>query len=487
MKYALYARKSTEGEERQVLSIEAQIAELTEFASKENLEIAASFQEAKTAKEPGRTKFAEMIQLILKGEIQGILAWHPDRLARNSIDGGQLIYLLDTGKLLDLKFPTSWFENTPQGKFMLSIAFGQSKYYVDNLSENIKRGNRQKLRKGLWPSFAPIGYVNNRKTRGIDPDPIKAPLLRKAFTEYAKGNVTLRHIALFLEEQNLASYKGTSLTISSVQRILQYPMYYGAIRFNGEMYEGEQKPIISKAVFDKVQKVMSIRGKKKRKRQHEYRFTGFMVCGSCGCAITAEKQKGHVYYRCTKKKTPCSEKYLREELLINQIEKTIDNMTLRKDWIPLMIAELDKEEQNAITTTAPQIQHYESEIKLIELKLDRLLTLQLEGDLNIEEYRPEKNKLVNQKIGLEQKLTEIRKTGNNWLELFRKFLLDCSQAKKTLEEKDYEGYVSFFKNTGSNGMLKGKIFAAHAPDPWASGAETATFSDWRRGRDSNPR
>src|SRR3989338_5676879 len=128
MKYFIYTRKSTESEDRQVMSLESQLAELKEFAAKEKLEIVASFQEAQTAKEPGRTKFAEMLSFLQSGKADGILSWHPDRLARNSIDGGQIVYLLDTGKIKDLKFPTFWFENTPQGKFMLNIAFGQSKY-----------------------------------------------------------------------------------------------------------------------------------------------------------------------------------------------------------------------------------------------------------------------------------------------------------------------------------------------------------------------
>jgi len=142
IKYFLYTRKSTDEEERQVLSIESQIAELKEFAAKEKLEIVDSFEESKTAKEPGRMVLGGMLKRIENGEAQGILAWHPDRLARNSIDGGKIIYLVDTNKILDLKFPTFWFDATPQGKFMLNIAFGQSKYYIDNLSENVKRGQR---------------------------------------------------------------------------------------------------------------------------------------------------------------------------------------------------------------------------------------------------------------------------------------------------------------------------------------------------------
>jgi len=124
MKYILYARKSTDEDDRQILSIESQMAELKEFAAKEKLEIAASLCEAKTAKEPGRMKFGEMLSLIEQGKADGILSWHPDRLARNPIDGGRIIYMVDTGKIKSLKFPSFWFEDTPQGKFMLNIAFG---------------------------------------------------------------------------------------------------------------------------------------------------------------------------------------------------------------------------------------------------------------------------------------------------------------------------------------------------------------------------
>ena len=148
-KYFLYARKSTDEPDRQILSIEAQITELKEFAERENLNVVENFIESQTAKIPGRPIFNEMIKRIESGEANGILAWHPDRLARNSIDGGLIIYLIDTEKITALKFPTFWFDATPQGKFMLNIAFGQSKYYIDNLSENIKRGHRQKLQNGL--------------------------------------------------------------------------------------------------------------------------------------------------------------------------------------------------------------------------------------------------------------------------------------------------------------------------------------------------
>jgi site-specific DNA recombinase len=180
-KFFVYARKSTDDKDRQVRSIADQLSELQEIAKKENLEIVDIFVEKQTAKMPGRPIFGEMITRLEAGEAQGILAWHPDRLARNSIDGGRVIYLVDTKIILDLKFSTFWFDPTPQGKFMLSIAFSQSKYYVDNLSENIKRGQRNKVKNGIWPQSAPIGYINDNSTKTLFLDEVKAPIYKTSF------------------------------------------------------------------------------------------------------------------------------------------------------------------------------------------------------------------------------------------------------------------------------------------------------------------
>ena len=188
MKFFIYARKSTDDEERQILSIQAQLDELRELARKESLTVSREYIEAQTAKEPGRPVFNDMMQALEKGEAQAILSWHPDRLARNSIDGGRVIYDLDTGKLATLKFPTHWFENTPQGKFMLQIAFGQSKYYVDNLSENIKRGIRKKLRDGIYPNKPPIGYLNDPKTLAIVIDPERGRWSERCLRPTPPGN-----------------------------------------------------------------------------------------------------------------------------------------------------------------------------------------------------------------------------------------------------------------------------------------------------------
>ncbi len=189
--YFIYARKSTDDDQHQLLSIPAQIEELRTFAEKDGLNIVDTVIESKTAKVPGRELFNQMLDRIEKGEAQGILAWHPDRLARNAVDAGRVVDLLDRNILDDLKFPTFWFQNTPQGLFMLSIAFGQSKYYVDSLSENTKRGFRQKVRRGEFPGVAPLGYLNDRVNRKIIIDPKISIVVRELFPDFRKTSILL--------------------------------------------------------------------------------------------------------------------------------------------------------------------------------------------------------------------------------------------------------------------------------------------------------
>ena len=191
-KFFIYARKSTDVEDKQILSIEAQLNELREFSKRDNLEVVEELVEKQSAKIPGRPIFSRMLNEIEKGRADGIISWHPDRLARNSVDGGRIIYLLDTGKLSALKFNTFWFESTPQGKFMLSIAFSQSKYYVDSLSENTRRGLHQKAKNGYMPSVAPIGYINDVRNKSVVLSKKLAPIISEAFEKYSVGDITMK-------------------------------------------------------------------------------------------------------------------------------------------------------------------------------------------------------------------------------------------------------------------------------------------------------
>ena len=468
MKYFIYTRKSTDSEERQILSIESQLSELKEFAAKEKLEIVASLCEAQTAKEPGRKIFGEMLDRICAGEASGILAWHPDRLAKNSIDGGKIIYLLDTGKILDLKFPTFWFDSTPQGKFMLSIAFGQSKYYIDNLSENIKRGHRQKLKNGLWPQMAPLGYLNNKETKQIYLDEGKASLIKKTFEAYASGNHTLKNLQKIINGLGLRGRRDGLLSVSNFQYMLQNPFYYGIIRYNGEFYNGKHEPIITKKLFDECQEAMKRKSKpQKVDGMKFFLYRGFFHCGECGFTITADRKikpsgKSYTYYYCTKKNPNhiCSQNvFTREEKISSQVKTEIQKVSLPDDWAKNMLLELDKEKEQAKKESEVFVQNLQNQKAEIEQKIENLLNLYIEGKwLTIEEYQAKKQKLLNEKLDTEQKIRDFERMGNNWLEPIREMIFEAKQAKILLSQGDNQQILTFLKNVGSNFILKDKKF-----------------------------
>ena len=465
-KYFIYTRKSTDTEDRQVRSLADQLSELKELARKEQLEIIDVFIEKQTAKVPGRPVFAEMLERIEKGEASGILAWHPDRLARNSVDGGKIIYLLDTGIITDLKFPTFWCDPTPQGKFMLSIAFSQSKYYVDNLSENVKRGYRQKLKNGIWPQKAPIGYLNDKKTKMITVDNEKAPLIKKAFETYATGNYTLSALRKSMGELGLTGHKGKELSISNYQYLLKNHLYYGIIYFQGEFFEGKHEPIISKKVYDQVQEVML----NKSKPQHDgglkpYVYRGLFKCAECSCCITIETKKGHNYLRCTKRKGVCSQKYVREEAMTILIKDELKKVSLSDTVADLLISEIEKEKTDDNKISNVQIKKVNDEIIAIDTKLEKLMTAYLENVLTLPEYQETKNKLITEKQVLKDKLLSFEHISTNRFEPIINFLNDCKQATILAKSDDTTKIRSFFQKVGSNPLLLNRslVFSPHLP------------------------
>src|SRR3989338_1858416 len=496
MKYILYARKSTEEDDRQILSIEAQVFELKEFAAKEKLEIVASFQEAKTAKEPGRVKFAEMLSLIEKGRAEGILSWN-DRLSSNSVNGGNVIHMIDRGLIKSLKFPTFWFEPTPQGLFMLQIAFGQSKYYVDSLRENVTRGMRQKVRNGVWPSKAPLGYLNNPKTRGIDINREKAPKVKKIFELYAAGNYNLRELAEWCKRINLKSNLERNIAISQIHKILQNVFYFGLMKYKNETYEATHEPLISKKLFDKVQEIMREKGKPQKVKKHDFAFLGLMKC-PCSAAITAEKKikpsgKEYVYYRCTKKKGPCQEKrFLRQEELYGQIKSFLQKVSLSSQDTEKVLAELQKDQERAKEEAKTTVQNLKAELTEIETKLEKLLDAYLGEVISSEDYKVRKENLVVKKVELGEKIRDFEQKGLSWLEPAREFVLSLNQAANLVESENKEEMTTFLKTIGSNHVLENRQFVFAPKIQYklvAERSEAASsgllFPKWCALRDSN--
>lgn len=467
MKYIAYCRKSTDEKEKQILSIDQQIYELKQFAQREKLEIVEFLIEAQTAKVPGRKVFVDLIRKIEQREVDGIISWNPDRLARNSIDGGKIIYLLDEGKLKDLKFPTHWFDNTPQGKFMLNIAFGQSKYYVDNLSENVKRGLHFKARSGDWPGFAPFGYVNDRNTRSLKIVPEQAKLVKIIFEKFADNEfASMKEIRNYLSRHNVKRKNGRPLHYNQIRDMLTRSLYYGVFTYAAETYEGKHEPIISKKLFDQVQEVMAKKYNKKPQK-HEFDFTGFMKCKNCDSFITAESHKKfykktnrhaeYVYYRCVKKKGVCDQPYVKEKDVESQLREIVDSVALSEAWAKKMFELLEKDEIKEKGKIKLELACLTTSLEAVEKKLDKLLESYLEEIVDTEGYQSKKNQLLQQKVILKEKIQEIKTKGSNWLEPMREFLNVAADAAKIVRRKNNCDELSVIaKKVGSNFLLMNK-------------------------------
>ena len=480
-KFFLYARKSTDIEDKQILSIEAQITELRAFAKQNNLDIIEEFIEKQSAKIPGRPIFSAMLKKIENGEANGILSWHPDRLARNSVDGGKIIYLIDCGRIVTLKFPQFWFESTPQGKFMLNIAFGQSKYYIDSLSENVRRGLRQKVRRGEYPGPAPIGYINDPRTKTVIVDRKKTKIIKQAFELYSKNHSCFEDIANFLAQNGILRRSGKIWHKDRVKYLLTNPFYYGHFRYAKEVYEGKHEPIIAKKLFDKVQEVLKQRGRPRHKTEIEPQiFCGLLHCGSCGMMITGEyrvkKQKNgnvhdYIYYHCTKKNKSikCPEPCIRQEELDKQISSLLQKFSLRTDWAEKLLEMAEKDKAISAQSVSAFVQESQNKIRAIQTKLQRLLDGYLEQDIERETYREQKAVLLYEKKSLDEKMARIEQKQNDWLEPFQNWIKVALTLVKIARDNNLlEKKVAAKEIFGSNLCLASRALRGEPENQWAA-------------------
>lgn len=344
VKYCLYARKSTESEEQQVLSIDSQIKEMIQIAEREGLEIAEIRKESHSAKAVGqRDVFNELVKDIRGGKFTGILTWAPDRLSRNAGDLGSLVDLMDQKLLMEIRTFSQKFTNNPSEKFMLMILCSTAKLENDNKSENVKRGLRTRCEQGLRPSMAPTGYLNEkRKDRACEVivDPHRAPVIKQMFEKVGNEQWSGRKLYAWLRsEAKFKTATGKFLSLGNIYLILKKTFYYGVFEYpvgSGNWYTGQHAPIITKELYDRVQEQL-VRSEI-IKESKEFAFTRLITCGSCGSGVTvAEKYKHqdngnihrYVYYRCTRSKNPhCEEGYIKEEEIIEQIIKILDTLDI---------------------------------------------------------------------------------------------------------------------------------------------------------------
>lgn len=345
MKYCLYARKSTESEEAQILSIDSQIKEMIQMAERDGIEIVEIKKESHSAKEAGqRPVFNEIVEEIRSGKFNAILTWAPDRISRNAGDLGRIVDLMDSGRLLEIRTYGQKFSNNPNEKFLLMILGSQAKLENDNKMINIKRGLRARCEMGLWPCTAPTGYLNSNnkdKSCHIEVDPHRAHIVKKMFEKVAYEDYSGRRLHAWLKnDMKFKTRNGKVFSISNIYITLRNTIYYGVFEYpkgGGQWYTGKHTPIITKELFDAVQEKMLSYSTSKTESK-EFAFTKLIACGLCGSGVSADekfkKQKNgnmhrYVYYGCCRgKDTNCKSGYIREEELIEQLADFMDTINL---------------------------------------------------------------------------------------------------------------------------------------------------------------
>lgn len=347
VKYVLYARKSTEQDEKQALSIDSQVKEMLAIAERDNLEIIDIRREAHSAKDSGqRPVFKELLEDIRRGRYTGIITWAPDRLSRNAGDLGSLVDLMDQKLLLEIRTYGQQFRNSPNEKFLLMILCSQAKLENDNKSINVKRGLKTRCEMGLWPAPAPTGYFKEKRMDRkcetiIDPD--RAPIIKQIFEKVAYEKWSSRKVYHWLKfDLNFkANGSNKNLTSSNIYMILQNHFYYGVFEYpkkSGSWYKGKHEAIINKELFDAAQQQLKRDNIVRSGEIKEFAFTKLMSCGLCGSGISAEDKfkklkdgtiAKYIYYGCTRSKDMnCKGGYLEEKVLIAQLSGLIDKVDL---------------------------------------------------------------------------------------------------------------------------------------------------------------
>jgi DNA invertase Pin-like site-specific DNA recombinase len=483
LRYVLYARKSSESEDRQIQSIDDQVSYLTKLANAEGLQIVDVLTEAKSAKQPyGRVKFSEMMDRIEQGYYDGILSWKLDRLSRNSADSGRLQWLVQSGVIKVIR--TAEREYTPQtSALLMSVETGMSTQFIQDLSRNTKRGLQSKVERGWAHYIVPIGYLNDKEDKTQIKDPDRFAIVRKIWDHMLTGTYSPPQILKMANnEWGLRTVKrkrsgGNPVSRSAIYKILNSIFYAGIIEYNGKQYPGKFPAMITMEEYDRVQFLLGKKGKSRPQKRH-FAFTGMIRCGECGCIITAEIKKKHLkttgevreytYYHCTLRKpqVKCSQRQvIREDELEKQIAEEIQQFTILpefKDWALEVLREENTHEVDDRTTV------YESQQKALNQaqgKLDRLVDMRLNELLTDEQYAEKKAEL---EAEIKQFKTQMRSTENraeNWLETTEKVFNFATHAHTAFVNGNLETKKQILLALGSNQTLKDGKLAIEA-SPW---------------------
>ena len=397
-----YIRVST-AKQGEGVSLEAQKEAITAFASRHELTITQWFEEKETAAKRGRPVFNEVVRLLRRGKADGLITHKIDRSARNFADWAKIGDLADTG--IAIHFATESLDFASRGgRLAADVQAVVAADYIRNLREETLKGLNGRLKQGLYPFRAPIGYLDNGRGKPKTFDPARAPLVRRAFELYASRTHSFRSLLAELNRQGLTGRSGRPLTMNGLMTMLDNPFYVGVIRIKrtGLTYRGVHERLISPRLFERVQQIKSGKAGPKVTR-HDHTYRGLFRCGFCNDPMVPELQKGHVYYRC--KQRQCPTKTLREDKLALAIETRLSELQLsqrhlhafRRRVRAWQDADDGEEERKSLEIRRANLQS----------RMDRLIDAHIDGRIDAEAYASRRQSLAVEEEALHEEETDF--------------------------------------------------------------------------------
>lgn len=415
-KTILYARVSSKEQEREGYSIPAQLKLLKKYAIKNCFKVVREFVDAETAKQTGRLSFSEMVSFLEKNpDIKIILCEKTDRLYRNFRD-----YVTIDDLDLEIHFVKENEVISKESRSSQKLNHGfkvlMAKSYIDNLSEDVKKGMTEKVGQGGFPHLAPFGYVNDKANKTIVIDEVSAFKAKKLFELYATGNYSIETLRQKALEEGMTYKSGRKLSKGTIEKILKNPFYTGDFRWKGKIYKGFHPNLISKGLFQRVQLQLKSYNKPKG-RKRTFPFTGLIQCEKCGCQLTAEIKKGkYIYYHCTGYKGKCGQSYIREEALVEKLGESVKKIQIDEETLAYLvdilkdIHEEEKEYHNSMLKTLNE------EHKKLQDRIDKAYLDKLDGKISDEFWLRQYERLKSQQDDVMIKIERHRKANKGYIE-----------------------------------------------------------------------
>lgn len=487
----IYARKSSESEDRQVMSIDSQIHELRAIAARSGVAVSDVLTEAHSAKAPGRPVFTQLMKRVHKGEVSGILCWKMDRLARNPYDAGLVLQAQLDGKIERIITSDGVKNSDGNDRLLGSFEFALATKYIDDLRANVKRGNRARFQRGWINYIPPPGYVNDRLAKTIVKDPERFELVRQMWTLLLTGTVRpsqilkTANVTWHFRTRKYRSRGGTPLSASVMYAMFANPFYAGTIRLrNGDTYAGAHEPMVTRQEFARAQEILGRPGRP-RPIRHRFPFTGLLQCSNCGGMVTAEehiKQSGkrYVYYRCSHNRTgrPCREPAVPAQALLDQL--AADLLTLRitekaQRWIAARLHKTISTEAGQVRATRDNQERALQELRREE---DNLLSLRLRDQIDDATFAARRGGLKRGREMLEASLSCATKSADELLQRLRDVLAFSARAHEIFTTGSPVQQRQILETVGSNYTLGARKASYTLKNPFRAISGAETISDW---------